>query len=119
MTWRVLIAFLTCMTVFAGAFIAAPAAEPVADADQAIVDLYKSGKLFDKAQYAKVRTAFANAFAQKHDEEIRKAFGKDSDELMAWLEKNQELKEELFTALLEERDDLSTAFRLVHEFWKK
>ncbi|HEV3142731.1 MAG TPA: hypothetical protein VGZ47_02485 [Gemmataceae bacterium] len=99
---------------------AAPTAEPAAsDADQAIVDLYKNGKLFDKMQYAKVRTAFANAFIQKHDDEIRKAFDKDYDELMAWLDKNVELKEELFTALLEERDDLTIAFRLLHDLWKK
>ncbi|HLW68392.1 MAG TPA: hypothetical protein VKS79_23950 [Gemmataceae bacterium] len=90
-----------------------------ADAEQPIVDLYKSGKLFDKMQYAKVRTAFADAFAEKHEEEIRKGFGKDYDELMAWLDKNLDLKEELFTALLEERDNLSIAFRLVHDFWKK
>src|SRR5262245_3497382 len=74
-----------------------------------IVELYKSGKLFDKAQYRAVRAGFVQAFETKNADLLKTAFGKDHADLTAWLDKNVEAKEEFFMAINEERDDVEKA----------
>ncbi len=95
-------------------FVARPAwaDEPVSDADQAIVDLYKSGKLFDKREYKAVRAAFAHQFAQKHQSEIQSAYGEDAEQLTAWLKERSDIKESFYTALNEKYDKVEAALRL-------
>ncbi len=85
----------------------------------AIVDLYKSGKLFDKAHYKAVRAAFAARFERRHADEIRSAFGDDYDALTAWLKEQPEIREDFYTALDERHDRLENALRLFHGLWKE
>ncbi len=106
---------LLVLCALAGSFCSAAAP---GDADSAIVDLYKSGKLFDKAQYRAVRAAFAQRFEALHQEVIEKAFGDDRDKLTAWLQAHPDVKEDLYTALDEEHDNLDTALVLFKEIWK-
>ena len=94
-------------------------AETPGDAEQAIVELHKSGKLFDKTQYKTVRAAFARLFEQKHDAEIRKAYGEDRTAFTIWLDAHVEIKENFYTALDERYDKLPAALGLFKSIWKK
>jgi hypothetical protein len=93
-------------------------ADAVEDAEDNVIDLYKSGKLFDKAQYRAVRAAFAQLFEAKHEDLIRKAYGDDGDKLTAWLKAHPAVKEEFYTALDERHDKLEAALRLFRDIWK-
>jgi hypothetical protein len=97
----------------------APAPAQTADAGQAVIDLYKSEKLFDRNQYRAVRAAFARLFEQKHAAVIREAYGDDADKLTAWLDAHPDVKQSLYTALDERCDKLPAALGLFRELWKK
>jgi hypothetical protein len=88
------------------------------DAQKSIVELYKSGKLFDKTQYRTVRAAFAQRFEEKYREVIHKAYGEDHEKLTAWLSALPEVKEEFYTALDERHDKIDAALTLFKEIWK-
>ncbi len=90
-----------------------------ADAEQEIVSLYQSGKLFDKTQYKAIRAAFTHRFEQKHDAEIRKGYGEDHSELTAWLDAHADIKQNFYTALDEQYDKLPAALGLFRAIWKK
>ena len=101
---------------------ALPLPSAIADAppsgDQAFVELHRSGALFDRKQYKKVRAAFAGAFEQKHAESIRAAFGENHAKLTDWLNSKPDIKEDLYTAIDERHDDVAAALRLFAELWK-
>jgi hypothetical protein len=99
-------------------FLAARADGP-AEAEQAIVDLYKSGKLFDRAQYKAVREAFTRRFEERHADAIRAAYGDDYKKLTEWLDAHSEIKQTFYTALHEKFDKLPRALTLFKELWKK
>ena len=67
--------FRLALSLAVGVAAYAPAADT--DLPPAILDLYKSGKLFDKAQYKAVRAVFADRFARRHESDIHDAFGDD------------------------------------------
>lgn len=92
--------------------------QPAKDIDQAIIDLYQSGKLFDKAQHKSVRKAFADVFAAGHENEIRQGFGEDHDKLTAWLKDRPDVCEKFFTAVDEKHDKVPRVMELFHEIWK-
>jgi hypothetical protein len=94
-------------------------AETPADAEQAIVELHKSGKLFDKTQYKTVRAAFTRLFEQKHDAQIAQAYGEDRTSLASWLDSHAEIKESFYTAVDERYDKLPAALGLFRAIWKK
>jgi hypothetical protein len=93
-------------------------AETPANDSQVFVELHKSGALFDRKQYKKVRAAFARAFEQKYADTIRAAFGDDHAQLTSWLEKKPDVKEELYTAINEEYDDVGAVLKLFARLWK-
>jgi hypothetical protein len=95
------------------------AAGEVADAEQAILRLHDSGKLYDKAQYRAVRAAFARLFEAQHAEAIRQAFGEDQEALGKWLDARPDLKEDFYTALDERYDRVGPALALFRDLWKK
>jgi hypothetical protein len=99
--------------------LAATAAAPAADeALQPILDLYKSGKLFEKAEYKAVRAASAKVFEARRGGDIKDAFGDDHAALTAWLEKHKELKEEFFSAIDEQKDDVPRVLAIFRDLWK-
>ena len=61
-----------------------------------ILDLHKANKLFDKTEYKAVRSAAAKVFEARHADVIKDAFGTDHEALSAWLDKQKDLKEELY-----------------------
>ena len=74
--------------------------------------------MFDRTQYKTVRAAFARAFEQKHAETIRAAFGEDYPKLTAWLAAKPVVREDLYTAINEEHDDIKAALTLFASLWK-
>jgi hypothetical protein len=104
------------LTVAAGA----RADDDVAGAEQAIVRLHESGKLYNTNQYkTAVRPAFARLFEAKHRDDIRAAWSDDADELNKWLDAHRDLKEDFYTAIDEEHDQIVPALRLFRDLWKK
>jgi hypothetical protein len=90
-----------------------------ADGNKALVKMYQSGSLFDRKQYRPLRAILANAFARKHADTIKDAFGADHEKLSEWLSKRPEVREELFVALDEKHDDLKAALALFAKLWKE
>jgi hypothetical protein len=94
-----------------------PPANP-ADLDRPIVELYKSGKLFDKREAKAVRAAFAERFEKVHADDLRGGFGEDYDTLTAWLNEHAEIKQELFNAIDEDHDHVAKVFAIFRDLWK-
>lgn len=83
--------------------------------DQAILEHYDDHKLFTVKQYLPLRHVFAQSFAEQHKTEIQAAFDSQHDEIVAWLEQNEDLKEELYTAIEPGRDDIVSALSIFRE----
>ena len=95
------------------------AADPATDAEEAIVQLHKSGALYDKNQYKTVRAAFAKLFEAKHADTIKPAYGEDYDALTKWLDAHADLKQNFYTALDDRYDKIDKALSLFRDIWKK
>src|SRR5262245_4751727 len=91
---------------------------PGAD-DDAIVQLHKSGALYDKNQYKTVRAAFAKLFEAKHAETIKEAYGEDYAAFTQWLDAHADLKQNFYTALDGRYDKIDKALSLFRDIWKK
>ena len=104
---------IACLALATGSFAAA-ADNPV----QPILDLHKANKLFDKTEYKAVRAAAARVFEIRNAEAIKEAFGPDHEALAAWLEKQNDLKEEFFSAIDRQKDDISAALGVFRSLWK-
>jgi hypothetical protein len=104
--------------------IDAPGAIEIIDPEAAyplsaeIAELYKSGKLFQRTAYKEVRAAFARRFETNHQADLKLAYGLDYQEISDWLAKNPDIKENLYTAILEQ-DDVPKALALFKEIWKR
>lgn len=87
---------------------------------QEIADLQKAGKLFDKTQYKVIRAAAARSFQSRFGDKIKEGFGDDHSSLMAWLEDKSriELREELFSAVDEQKDDVAKSMSIFRDLWK-
>ena len=94
---------------------AAAADEPL----QPILDLHKSGKLFDKSEYKAVRTAAAKVFETRTASVIKESFGAEFDSISVWLDKNKEIKEEFFSAINEQRDDVPKVLEIFRDLWNE
>ena len=84
-----------------------------------IVELYKSGKLFQRSAYKEVRGAFARRFEVNHQADLKSAYGADYAAFTEWLANNPELKETFYTALVERDDEIPAALALFKEIWKR
>ena len=104
-----------CAILLAGSLSSAVAD----DAVKPVLDLHKANKLFDKSEYKAVRSASAKVFETRNASIIKEAFGKDYETLSAWLDKQKDLKEELFSAIDPKMDDISRALEIFHDLWKE
>lgn len=93
--------------------------EPIEPLNEDIIELYKSGKLFQRAHYKEVRAAFAKRFETNHQTEIKAAFGEDYDAINAFFAENIATKEDLYTAMSACYDDIPKALGLFKEIWKR
>ena len=91
---------------------------PAEHGNETILEWFEKRKLFHPAAYKPLRKVFAERFAMAHAEEISAAWGEDNEALTAWLEKHEDIKEELYTAIDPEVDDPAAALALFHEMWK-
>jgi hypothetical protein len=85
---------------------------------QPILDLHKSGKLFEKSESKAVRTAAAKVFETRSAAVIKDAFGEDFEAIAAWFEKNKEVKEEFFSAIQQQKDDVPKVLEIFRNLWK-
>ncbi|QJW97639.1 hypothetical protein [Frigoriglobus tundricola] len=107
----------------------APAAAPVrADppkasaAEQVLIDLvsgpaFLNERAFTKGEYKFVRTASSKYFEAAHGPAIKAALGDDAEPLFAWLDKNVELRDTLFTAV-GPADDPAKVLQVFRDLWK-
>jgi hypothetical protein len=95
------------------------AADAIGEAEEALVELHKVGKLTDKAQYKTVRAAFARLFEARHGDVLRGAYGEDYEALTKWLDARPDLKQNLYTALDERYDRLPVALGLFRTLWQR
>ena len=82
-----------------------------------LLELYKQKKLFSPKEYPTIRKFYADRFAKAHAEVLAQIFGADP-ELTAWLEKNADLKEELYIAIKPE-DDVPAVLTLFQELHRQ
>jgi hypothetical protein len=100
------------------------AAAPKPDeADQVLIDLVTgpggfSEKAFTRGQYKHVRTAFTKYFEMRQGPAIKLALGDDAEPLFAWLDKNPEVKETLFTAIDPAEEDPAKVMKVFRDLWK-
>jgi tetratricopeptide (TPR) repeat protein len=72
-------------------------------------------KLFVTDSYKEVRKSFADQFVVEHELDIKTGVPGDYAELMSWFDEHTDLKEEFFTAIRPEFDDVPGALRLFNE----
>ena len=116
----------------------APAARPVpqlvvpvradakADAaDQILIDLLTNAttgglneKAFTKGEYKHVRTAYTKSFELRYGPAMKLALGDDAESLFAWLDKNLEVKETLFTAIDPVNEDPGKVLLVFRDLWR-
>lgn len=68
--------------------------------------IYQDKKLLDKKSYPAIRKLFADRFAKQYQDEIRAGLGETADEALSWLDEHANVKEELFTAIAPQRDNI-------------
>ncbi len=75
----------------------------------------KPRKLFVTDSYAEVRKVFSNQFAASHDTDLHVGLGQNYDEAMAWFADHTDLKEEFYTAIQPESDNVAGAVRMLNQ----
>jgi tetratricopeptide (TPR) repeat protein len=76
-------------------------------------------KLFVTDSYKEVRKVFADQFVVEQELNIKTGVPGDFDELMSWFDEHKDLKEEFFTAIRPEFDDVSGAAKLFNQLRKE
>jgi hypothetical protein len=94
-------------------------AEALYPPGEEIIELYKSGKLFQRDAYKQVRAAFAKRFEARHEDDLKKAYGEDFEAINSWFASNPDVRENFYTALVERHDDMTRALALFKEIWKQ
>ncbi len=83
-----------------------------ADVTHLIALALDRGKLFDTRQYRELRKIFANRFEERYAAEINQAYGDDDKSMTAWLLKHPDVREEFYTAIDPQADDIVGALRI-------
>src|SRR5262245_2181789 len=97
---------------------------PKADeADQILIDFITgpaglNEKAFTKGEYKHVRAAFTKYFEARQGPAIKLELGDDAEPLFAWLDKNLEVKETLFTAIDPANEEPKKVMAVFRELWK-
>ncbi len=79
----------------------------------------KKGTLFSRNEYPALRKIHADLFELNHQAELKEAFAADYEDMTAWFEENENVKEEFFTAIDTESDKIVPALKLFNEIRKK
>jgi hypothetical protein len=97
---------------------AACGADP-ADPEKEVLELCKSGKLFDRAQYKTVRAAFTRLFEKNHEADLQVAYAEDQARFGEWLDAHADVKQAFYTAVDDRHDQVAGALKLFKGIWKK
>jgi hypothetical protein len=87
-------------------------------ADQILLELVATDKAFAKGEYKHVRATFAKHFEARYGKVVRAALGPDAQDLFDWLDKNNEVRETLYTAIDPAHEDPVRVMRVFRELWK-
>ena len=98
---------------------AAVAERPAEYGEQEILDLYTRKQLFTKEGYTTLRGVFAKRFEQRHEQDIRQAFGGDYDDMAAWLKSHSDIKEDFYTAIDDRCDNVVAALEIFRDLKKE
>ena len=107
---------LTALLIAAPALHTADAKDP---AEDRIAEMAKSGQLFDPEKAGQVRAAFSDLFQEQHEADIKRAFGDDHAALTEWLDARPQIKQDLFTAIDPDADQVGAALTLFRNLWKQ
>ena len=80
-----------------------------------MLELYDNRALFSTKEYPTLRGIFADRFERQNEQAIKNAFGEDYESVSAWLEENRVVKEELYTAIDPEVDDVPRSLQIFKE----
>ncbi|MEX1233165.1 MAG: putative Ig domain-containing protein [Planctomycetaceae bacterium] len=83
-----------------------------------LTELYQQKKLFKLREYPALRKIFAARFEEKFADEIRRGFGADYETMTSWLNEHPDIKEEFYTALDPQFDDIPAALELFAQIYK-
>ncbi|TWT84492.1 hypothetical protein CA13_59710 [Planctomycetes bacterium CA13] len=84
-----------------------------------ILELYRDRSLFKEAQYTLLRSIFADRFAKQNAKDIGEALGDDNEAAKKWFDEHAEIRDELFTAIDPELDNVIEAIRIFDSLRKK
>ena len=87
-------------------------APPTPQDVQTLLKLAQKKTLFNTKQYPEIRKIFADRFERDHADQIGFAFGSDAAAMREWLDAHTDIKEELYTAIDPQHDDVVAALRL-------
>ena len=80
-----------------------------------MLELYDNRALFSTKESPTLRGIFANRFERQNEQAIKNAFGEDYESVSAWFEENRVVKEELYTAIDPDVDDVPRALQIFKE----
>jgi hypothetical protein len=92
--------------------VAVASAQAASGADVRLRALYRDKKLFSKKEYPRLRKAFAEEFEKRFDAEIQRAYGDERAAMNEWLKAHADVKEDFYTAIRPEADDVAAALAL-------
>lgn len=98
--------------------LAAATAAKAADLSE-VLAAHDDKSLFKIKYYPNLRRLYSARFATAYDAEIRAAYAGDYDAIEAWLEKHPDIREEFYTAIKPEFDDVKAALSLFAELYRK
>ena len=87
--------------------------------EEEILQLYRDRELFKAKQYEVLRKIYSTRFEQKHEGQIRAALGDSYDDAMSWFGQHEMIKEEFFTAINQDHDDIVGAIRMFEAIRQK
>ncbi len=87
--------------------------------DKKILALHEKKGLFHIAEYPTLRKIFADRFEQAQQAVIRQAWGEDYDAMAEWAEGRPEIRDEFYTAIDPEHDNIAQALTLFRELKKQ
>lgn len=96
-----------------------PAPDGPDPTNDAILAIYDKNKLFQPGEYAALRKIYADQFLRQHWADIHRGFGEDADAIKQWFEAEPAIRDELYTALDAEHDDVQLAVGLFKELKKQ
>ncbi len=84
-----------------------------------VLAIYDKNRLFQPAEYPSLRKIYADQFERQHWADIHRGLGEDADGMKQWLAAESEIRDELYTALDPEHDDVQIAVSLFKELKKQ